>query len=51
VTIYGLGFLQPIDPEDSEWINKLTENEINFNSAVRVLCNHGLVEADMLSQD
>ena len=34
------------DSEDPMWIRELTEDEINFNSAIRVLCDHGLVEAD-----
>src|SRR6195952_733143 len=29
-----------------EWIARLTEDELAFNSAIRVLCDHGLVEAD-----
>ncbi|SRR6266480_665969 len=38
------------DSSDPEWIQRLTD-ELSFNEAVRVLCNHGLVEADMAEQD
>src|SRR6267378_13072 len=37
--------------EDPEWIRELTEDELSFNRAVRVLSDHGLVEADMSSQE
>jgi tetratricopeptide (TPR) repeat protein len=43
--------LRHSDAEDPEWIRELTKDEIIFNSAVRVLCDHGLVEADMSSQE
>ncbi|KAN0068018.1 HET domain containing protein [Elaphomyces granulatus] len=39
------------DSEDPEWIRELTEDELSFNGAVRVLSDHGLVEADMSSQE
>jgi tetratricopeptide (TPR) repeat protein len=38
------------DSEDPEWIRKLTEDELSFYSAVRVLSDHGLVEVDASSQ-
>ena len=38
------------DSEDPEWIRELTEDELSFNSAVRVLSDHGLVEVDTSSQ-
>jgi tetratricopeptide (TPR) repeat protein len=38
------------DSEDPEWIRELTEDELSFNSAVRVLSDHGLVEVDASSQ-
>src|SRR5271154_3520419 len=37
--------------EDPEWIRELTEDEMSFNRAVRVLCDHGLVEGDQSSQE
>ncbi|KAN0072353.1 hypothetical protein V8E54_009282 [Elaphomyces granulatus] len=37
--------------EDPEWIHELTEDELSFNGAVRVLSDHGLVEVDMSSQE
>src|SRR6267378_4130575 len=43
--------LQHGDSEDPEWIRQLTEDELSFNEAVRVLSDHGLVEADMSSQE
>ena len=43
--------LRHSDSEDPQWICELTEDELNFNSAVRVLCDHGVVEADTSSQD
>ncbi|KAF1816980.1 HET-domain-containing protein [Eremomyces bilateralis CBS 781.70] len=43
--------LQHNDLEDPEWIRAVTEDRINFNDAVRVLCDHGLVEADSLSHE
>ncbi|KAF1817333.1 hypothetical protein P152DRAFT_15641 [Eremomyces bilateralis CBS 781.70] len=39
------------DSSDPEWIQKLTEERTNFDAAVRVLCNHGLVEANSFSRD
>ncbi|KAN0069133.1 HET domain containing protein [Elaphomyces granulatus] len=39
------------DSEDPEWIRELTEDELNFNRAVGVLSDHGLVEVDMSSQE
>jgi tetratricopeptide (TPR) repeat protein len=38
--------LQHANSEDPEWIRKLTEDELNFNEAVGVLNEHGLVELD-----
>ncbi|KAF8846559.1 kinesin light chain 1 [Acephala macrosclerotiorum] len=37
--------------EDPEWIQELTEDELNFHDAVRALSNHGLVEVAMSSQE
>ena len=39
------------DSNDPEWISQLTKDELSFNQAVRVLCNHGLAEADMSSEE
>ncbi|KAI9780438.1 MAG: hypothetical protein M1839_006712 [Geoglossum umbratile] len=39
------------DSEDPEWICKLTEDELRFTGAVRVLSDHGLVEVDTTSQE
>jgi hypothetical protein len=38
------------DSKDPEWIHELTKDELSFNSAVRVLSDHGLVEVDTSSQ-
>ncbi|KAN0087098.1 hypothetical protein V8E54_000786 [Elaphomyces granulatus] len=39
------------DSRDPDWIHELTEDKLAFNGAVRVLSDHGLVEADMSSQE
>jgi hypothetical protein len=36
--------LRHCDSRDPEWLRKLNEDEMNFNRAVRVLSDHGLVE-------
>ncbi|KAM0164160.1 hypothetical protein ACHAPG_000911 [Botrytis cinerea] len=36
---------------DDEWIQKLTEDELNFNEAVTLLCTFGLVDPDKSSQE
>jgi tetratricopeptide (TPR) repeat protein len=41
--------LQHSDAEDPGWIHELTKDELSFNNAVGVLCNHGLVEASTSS--
>ncbi|KAJ6052763.1 hypothetical protein N7460_003297 [Penicillium canescens] len=33
-------------PEKPEWLEKLTENKLTFHTTLRLLCSHGLVEAD-----
>jgi tetratricopeptide (TPR) repeat protein len=33
-----------------EWFARLTEDELNFHQAMRMLCNHGLAEADRSSE-
>ncbi|KAF1815003.1 hypothetical protein P152DRAFT_447276 [Eremomyces bilateralis CBS 781.70] len=38
------------DIGDPEWVREFTEDRVNFDGAIRVLCNHGLVEADSTSQ-
>ena len=30
-----------------DWIQKLTEDELSFNEAVRLLCNYGIVDPDL----
>jgi hypothetical protein len=42
--------LRHSNSDDPEWIRELTKDEMNFNSAVRVLCDHGLVETDTSAQ-
>ena len=37
--------------ENPEWIRELTEDELSFTDAVRVLIDHGLVEVDTSSQE
>jgi tetratricopeptide (TPR) repeat protein len=32
---------------DEGWIQKLTEDELSFSEAIRLLCNYGLVDADL----
>jgi tetratricopeptide (TPR) repeat protein len=39
------------DSKDPEWIRELTEDELSFHKAVRVLSNHGLVEVATLSEE
>ena len=39
------------DPEDPEWLRELTKDKLNFDSAVQVLSNHGLVEVAISSQE
>jgi tetratricopeptide (TPR) repeat protein len=36
--------LRHADPDDPEWIRELTEDELSFNDAVRVLGEHGLLD-------
>ncbi|KAN0067830.1 HET domain containing protein [Elaphomyces granulatus] len=43
--------LRHSNSEDPDWIRELTEDELGFNRAVRVLSDHGLVEVDMSSQE
>ncbi|KAN0067790.1 TPR-like protein [Elaphomyces granulatus] len=43
--------LRHSDSDDPDWIRELTEDELGFNGVVRVLSDHGLVEADMSSQE
>ncbi|KAN0067820.1 HET domain containing protein [Elaphomyces granulatus] len=46
-----LELLRHSNSEDPDWIRELTEGELGFNRAVRVLSDHGLVEVDMSSQE
>jgi tetratricopeptide (TPR) repeat protein len=34
-----------------EWFSQLTQDQLSFDKAVRVLCEHGLVEANVTIQD
>src|SRR5882762_8020148 len=43
--------LRHSNSNDPDWIRELTEDELEFNEAVRVLSDHGLVEVDMSSQE
>ncbi|KAK9853410.1 hypothetical protein MYU51_006489 [Penicillium brevicompactum] len=38
--------LEDSGPEKPEWLGALTENKLIFHKSLRVLCSHGLVEAD-----
>ncbi|TEY71167.1 hypothetical protein BOTCAL_0100g00040 [Botryotinia calthae] len=42
--------LQHANSIDNEWIQKLTEDELNFNEAINLLCTYGLVEPDRSPQ-
>lgn len=37
------------DPANLEWFTRLMEDEHSFNQAMRLLCNHGLAEPNILS--
>jgi tetratricopeptide (TPR) repeat protein len=39
--------LQHGSSTDDEWIRTLIEDEINFNKAIRLLCEYGMVEANV----
>ncbi|CAI7658082.1 unnamed protein product [Penicillium palitans] len=38
--------LEDSGPEKPEWLGALTENKLTFHASLRILCSHGLVEAD-----
>jgi hypothetical protein len=38
--------LQECQQDGPEWFSELTEDQLSFDEAVRVLCDHALVEAD-----
>ncbi|KAJ5919800.1 Disease resistance protein [Penicillium verhagenii] len=38
--------LKDSGPEKPEWLGALTKNKLTFHASLRVLCSHGLVEAD-----
>ncbi|KAJ4291761.1 hypothetical protein N0V90_009656 [Kalmusia sp. IMI 367209] len=40
------GLLRHAYPTDDEWIQKLIEDELNFNEAVRLLCEYGLAHPE-----
>jgi hypothetical protein len=33
------------------WLSELAEDQLSFDAAVRVLCDHALLEADVTAQD
>jgi tetratricopeptide (TPR) repeat protein len=39
------------DSSDLDWFSQLIEDKLSFNQAMRMLCNHGLTEADMSSHE
>jgi tetratricopeptide (TPR) repeat protein len=41
-----LELLQHTDDDDPEWIREITKTKLRFSAAIRVLCDHGLVEVD-----
>ncbi|RDW69390.1 hypothetical protein BP6252_08410 [Coleophoma cylindrospora] len=43
--------LQHSNSADPRWLQELVEDELSFHDAVRVLCDHGLVEVDTSSQE
>ncbi|KAH8587976.1 hypothetical protein B0O99DRAFT_693925 [Bisporella sp. PMI_857] len=46
-----LELLQHSDLNDPDWVRQLANDEVSFHQVVRVLSNHGFVEADMSSQE
>ena len=40
-----------VEIEGADWFRKLTEDELSFNMAVRILCNYGLVDPDVSFHD
>ncbi|GKT51713.1 nephrocystin-3 [Colletotrichum spaethianum] len=38
--------LQEAGAKGPDWLQDITEDKFNFNATIRVLCEHGLVEAD-----
>ncbi|KAJ5955828.1 Disease resistance protein [Penicillium viridicatum] len=38
--------LEDSGPDKPEWLGALTENKLTFHASLRLLCSHGLVEAD-----
>ena len=46
-----LELLQEGQRSSSAWFSELVEDQLSFNAAVRVLCDHALVEADAASKD
>jgi hypothetical protein len=41
-----LELLQECDGEGSEWLSELTQDQLQFDKALRVLCDHAFVERD-----
>jgi tetratricopeptide (TPR) repeat protein len=46
-----LELLQECQQDDPVWFSELTKDPLNFDEAVRVLCDHGLAEADAAVSD
>jgi hypothetical protein len=43
--------LQKCQQDGPKWFSQLTEDQLSFDEAVRVLCEHALIEADVTLQD
>jgi tetratricopeptide (TPR) repeat protein len=43
--------LQEVQGDEPEWFLELTEDQLSLNEAVRVLCEHAVVEADVTLRD
>ncbi|KAJ5491643.1 Disease resistance protein [Penicillium diatomitis] len=41
--------LKASGPETPEWLGALTKDELTFDKSLRILCSHGLVDADPVS--
>jgi hypothetical protein len=43
--------LRECQQDGPEWLSQLTEDQLSFDEAVRVLCEHALVEAEVTLRD
>jgi len=43
--------LQHSNSGSPEWFSSLIKNELSFTGALRVLCDHGLVDVEKLSEE